>query len=40
MGLYYAIATEKNPSPRSYFYMIGTLCTFGVFGLAVFNLFS
>ena len=23
MTLYYVIATEKNPSPRSYFYMIG-----------------
>ncbi len=23
MALYYAIATEKNPSPRSYFYLIG-----------------
>jgi len=25
--LYYAIATEKNPSPRSYFYMAGLLAT-------------
>ncbi len=25
MALYYLIATEKNPSPRSYFYMIGLL---------------
>ncbi|MCW8109695.1 MAPEG family protein [Alteromonas ponticola] len=25
MVLYYAIATEKNPSPRSYFYIIGWL---------------
>ncbi|MDO6682064.1 MAPEG family protein [Oceanobacter sp. 5_MG-2023] len=25
MGLYYAIATERNPSPRSYFYMVGLL---------------
>lgn len=25
--LYYVIATEKNPSPRSYFYMIGFLAT-------------
>ena len=39
MALYYAIATEKNPSPRSYFYMVGTLCTLGVFGLAFFSLF-
>jgi uncharacterized MAPEG superfamily protein len=23
MALYYMIATEKNPSPRSYFFMIG-----------------
>jgi uncharacterized MAPEG superfamily protein len=25
MALYYMIATEKNPSPRSYFFMIGLL---------------
>ncbi len=25
MVLYYGIATEKNPSPRSYFYLIGML---------------
>lgn len=25
MALYYKIATERNPSPRSYFYMIGLL---------------
>jgi glutathione S-transferase len=25
MALYYAISTERNPSPRSYFYMIGLL---------------
>lgn len=25
MALYYKIATEKNPSPRSYFYMIGLI---------------
>jgi len=25
MWLYYALATEKNPSPRSYFYIIGML---------------
>jgi len=28
MVLYYRIATEKNPSPRSYFYMAGLLATF------------
>ena len=27
MILYYRIATEKNPSPRSYFYAIGLLTT-------------
>jgi uncharacterized MAPEG superfamily protein len=27
MLLYYVIATEKNPSPRSYFYAIGLLAT-------------
>jgi hypothetical protein len=25
MVLYYAIATEKNPSPRSYFFLIGVV---------------
>lgn len=25
MALYYAIATERNPSPRSYFFLIGLL---------------
>ena len=40
MALYYAVATEKNPSPRSYFYMVGVLCTIGVFGLALFSLFT
>jgi uncharacterized MAPEG superfamily protein len=28
MVLYYKIATEKNPSPRSYFYMVGFLTNF------------
>lgn len=32
MILYYQIATEKNPSPRSYFYMIGLLTTFYLIG--------
>lgn len=40
MTLYYAIATEKNPSPRSYFYMLGVLCTTGVFALAFYALFT
>ncbi|MCX7552361.1 MAPEG family protein [Marinicella sp. S1101] len=30
MTLYYAIATEKNPSPRSYFYLIGMASTIGL----------
>ena len=32
MILYYPIATEKNPSPRSYFYMVGLLATFYLIG--------
>ena len=32
MILYYRIATEKNPSPRSYFYIIGLLATFYLIG--------
>ena len=32
MILYYRIATEKNPSPRSYFYVIGLLATFFLIG--------
>ncbi len=38
MTLYYAIATEKNPSPRSYFFMIGqgaTLALLVFSGLAL-----
>lgn len=27
MALYYAIATEKNPSPRSHFFMLGLIAT-------------
>lgn len=33
MALYYIIATEQNPSPRSYFYLIGLLATLGLLGL-------
>ncbi len=40
MALYYAIATEKNPSPRSYFYMIGVLLTVVVYGFALYALFT
>ncbi len=32
MILYYAIATEKNPSPRSYFYLIGLLSNLVLLG--------
>ena len=32
MILYYRIATEKNPSPRSYFYIIGLMATFYLIG--------
>ena len=32
MILYYRISTEKNPSPRSYFYMIALLATFYLIG--------
>jgi glutathione S-transferase len=35
MVLYYAIATEKNPSPRSYFYMIALLAQLYILGLMV-----
>tara|TARA_A200000113_G_scaffold208654_1_gene207164 strand:+ start:765 stop:1184 length:420 start_codon:yes stop_codon:yes gene_type:complete len=40
MALYYAIATEKNPSPRSYFYMVGVLCNIAVFILAFYQVFA
>lgn len=33
MVLYYAISTEKNPSPRSYFYMIALLAQLYLVGL-------
>ncbi|MDO3380670.1 MAPEG family protein [Gilvimarinus algae] len=33
MVLYYAIATEKNPSPRSYFFGIALLAQIGILGL-------
>ena len=38
MALYYAIATEKNPSPRSYFFMIGLFANVGLVGLAILTL--
>jgi uncharacterized MAPEG superfamily protein len=30
MILYYVISTEKNPSPRSYFFLIGLLSNIGI----------
>ncbi len=39
MYLYYSIATEKNPSPRSYFYMIGLLANFFLVGVVALALF-
>lgn len=38
MVLYYAIATEKNPSPRSYFYLIGMASTIGLLVLCALTL--
>jgi len=35
MALYYAIATERNPSPRSYFFMIGLAANPGLLGVTV-----
>ncbi|WP_027329984.1 MAPEG family protein [Marinimicrobium agarilyticum] len=32
MLLYYAIATERNPSPRSYFYLLGLLANLILLG--------
>ncbi|WP_414828587.1 MAPEG family protein [Alteromonas sp. H39] len=40
MALYYAIATEKNPSPRSYFYMIGLLATLAAYIVVALELLS
>lgn len=33
MVLYYKIATEKNPSPRSYFFLIGVLANLVLIGV-------
>lgn len=40
MLLYYFIATDKNPSPRTYFFMLGLLANVGLFGLCVKTLSS
>ncbi|MGO2012845.1 MAG: MAPEG family protein [Pseudoalteromonas sp.] len=33
MALYYMIATEKNPSPRSYFFLVGVAANIVILGL-------
>ncbi|MDP5031901.1 MAG: MAPEG family protein [Paraglaciecola sp.] len=38
MALYYAIATEKNPSPRSYFYLIALAANIALLALCGFTL--
>lgn len=40
MTLYYSIATEKNPSPRTVFFMIGLLANVILLLLCGFELFS
>lgn len=40
MWLYYAIGTEKNPSPRSYFFLVGVVATIALLVLAVITLLS
>lgn len=33
MAFYYAIATDQNPSPRSYFFALALLAQFGILGV-------
>ena len=40
MALYYVIATEKNPSPRSYFYMIAIFAQLYVLVISLMKLAS
>ena len=40
MVLYYKIATEKNPSPRSHFYLIGVLAQLTLFVLLAIHFLS
>lgn len=40
MILYYAIATDKNPSPRSYFFIIGWLANLGLVIVGIYTLLS
>lgn len=35
MSLYYAISTEKNPSPRSYFFLIGVIANIALLGFCL-----
>ena len=39
MALYYAIATNKNPSPRSYFFLAGWLATAALYVILAMQLF-
>ena len=38
MALYYAVATERNPSPRTYFYMIGLVTNLILYVLLLISL--
>lgn len=38
MVLFYVIATEKNPSPRSYFYLLGLAATVALLALTLLEL--
>ncbi|WP_343044300.1 hypothetical protein [Teredinibacter haidensis] len=40
MLLFYVIATEKNPSPRSYSYLIGLLVNLGLLVPVLLHLLS
>jgi uncharacterized MAPEG superfamily protein len=40
MILYYVIATEKNPSPRTYFFSVGLIANVSLFGLCIKTLSS
>ena len=40
MGLYYAIATEQNPSPRTWFFMVGLLANVALLVLCGITLLS
>jgi uncharacterized MAPEG superfamily protein len=40
MTLYYVIATNKNPSPRTWFFMLGLFANLGLFGLCIKTLSS